>query len=169
MIRPAAILLAGVVLGAARLPLPPAPPPHTPGHGDPAHVDAAPVARSPVARPARVAGGVRAVAGARRLPLPPPRGRVRAGAEVVTDARSSLPVPPSPSAQVRARAGQLAPLPESILPEPVPAEGSKVNVRIFSLKEQQGGLAFIPGSAYAAPEDRKPMQTPEVTFSLPLR
>lgn len=84
-------------------------------------------------------------------------------------ARSSLPVPPSPSAGDRADIGQLAPLPESILPVPVPAEDTKVNVRIFSLKEQQGGLAFIPGSSYAAPEDRKPMQTPGVTFSLPLR
>jgi hypothetical protein len=42
-------------------------------------------------------------------------------------------------------------------------------VRIFSLDEHDSGLGFIPGSAYPAPEDRKPMQTPGITVSVPMQ
>jgi hypothetical protein len=42
-------------------------------------------------------------------------------------------------------------------------------VRIFSLNEHDSGLGFIPGSAYPAPEDRKAMQTPGITLSVPMQ
>lgn len=121
MIRPTVILLAGIVVGAARLPLPPTPPVHVPA-GD-------------------------------------------AAAE-----RSSLPLPPRLSGGARAEAGEPAPLPNDDLQPPASGpETEKFNVRIFSLDEHDGGMAFIPGSTYRAPEARKPMQTPGVTVSLPLQ
>lgn len=109
------------------------------------------------------------VLGAARLPLPPtPPAHAPAGA-VLHAARSSLPLPPLPPAD--AQTGEPAPLPDGNLP-PSPSVGTettKFNVRMFSLDEHGGGLAFIPGSAYVPPEDRKPMQTPGITVSLPVR
>ena len=49
------------------------------------------------------------------------------------------------------------------------AQKARFHVRIFSLDEHDSGLGFIPGSAYPAPEDRKPMQTPGITVSVPMR
>lgn len=122
MIRPAAILLAGFVVGAARssLPLPPTPPAHAPV-------------------------GV-----------------------VVRAARLSLPLPPTPPPH--APAGGSAPLPDGDLQPPrLGTPTTEFNVRMFSLQEHGDGLAFIPGSAYPAPEDRKPVQTPGFTVSLPVQ
>ncbi len=140
MIRLAVILLAGVVVGAARSP--------PPAHG-----------------PVRIV--VRAARS--RLPLPPaPPAHAPAGVVVGAAARLSFPLPPLPP--THAPAGEPAPLPDTDLSQPTPgAETATFHVRVFSLDEHDAGLAFIPGSAYPAPEDRKPMQTPGVTVSLPMQ
>jgi len=80
----------------------------------------------------------------------------------------SLPLPPRPPVQVLAE--ELAPLPDADLAMPgARAQRARFHVRIFSLDEHDSGLGFIPGSAYPAPEDRKPMQTPGITVSVPMR
>jgi hypothetical protein len=119
MIRPAAILLAGSVVAAAR-------------SASPLH------------------------------PTPPAR------APVVGAARSSLPLPPTPPAHAPSEV--LAPLPGGDLrTSELGTPTTEFSVRMFSLQEHGGGLAFIPGSAYPAPEDRKPVGTPGFTVSLPMR
>jgi len=88
--------------------------------------------------------------------------------DVAGAAPGPLPVPPPPPAQ--ALAAEPAPLPDADLQMPTPrAQTTRVHVRIFSLDEHDSGLGFIPGSAYPAPEDRKPMQTPGITVSVPMR
>jgi hypothetical protein len=140
MIRLAAIVLAGVLVCAAGS-SPPTPRAHVP---------------------------TRLVGRAARLPLPPaPPAHASAGV-VVRTARSSFPLPPLPP--THAPAGEAAPLPDDDLSRPTPGtETATFHVRMFSLDEHDSGLAFIPGSAYPAPEDRKPMQTPGVTVSVPMQ
>lgn len=164
MIRPAAILLIGVVVGAARSPLPPrAPSVHAPtAHASTAHA----LTRHGAAGHAPI----RVVVHRPRpsLPLPPlPLGH--APGAVVAGARPrSLPLPPQPPAQ--ALAGEPAPVPDDDLAVPAPrAQTATLHVRIFSLDEHGSGLGFIPGSAYPAPEDRKPIQTPGITVSVPVQ
>jgi hypothetical protein len=83
-------------------------------------------------------------------------------------ARSSLPLPPTPPKHIPA--GEPAPVPDgSLLPSERGTRTTEFNLRFFSLKEHDGGLAFIPGSAYPAPVDRKLMQTPGFTVSLPMQ
>ena len=152
MIRPVAILLVGVVLGAAGSPPPTSLPPTPPAHMSSRHAR------------------IRVVVHAARSPLPlPPMPPAHAPAnDVAGAAPGPLPVPPPPPAQ--ALAAEPAPLPDADLQMPTPrAQTTRVHVRIFSLDEHDSGLGFIPGSAYPAPEDRKPMQTPGITVSVPMR
>jgi hypothetical protein len=87
---------------------------------------------------------------------------------LVGAAKSSLPLPPTPPKHVPA--GEAAPVPDgSLLASEPGTRTTEFNLRIFSLQEHDGGLAFIPGSAYAAPVDRKFMQTPGFTVSLPMQ
>jgi len=61
-------------------------------------------------------------------------------------------------------------VPDADLEVPTPrTQTTKFHVRVFSLDEHDSGLGFIPGSAYPAPEDRKPMQTPGITVSVPMQ
>jgi len=135
------------MVGAARSPPPPTPPAHTPARHASIKV---------VVHPAR--------SSLRSLPMP---GHAPDGV-VPGAAPASLPVPPQPPAQ--AFAGEPAPVPDADLGLPTPgAQRATFHVRIFSLDEHASGLGFIPGSAYPAPEDRKPMQTPGITVSVPMQ
>jgi hypothetical protein len=87
---------------------------------------------------------------------------------VVGAAGSSLPLPPTPPEHIPS--GEAAPVPDgSLLSSDRGARTTEFRLRIFSLQEPDSGVAFIPGSAYAAPEDRKFMQTPGFTISLPMQ
>ena len=153
MIRPVAILLVGVLVGAAKSPpAPTAPPPKPPALASSRHA------------PIKVV--VHRVRRSSRVPPKPP-AESRPGA-LAGAAAWSLPLPPRPPVQVLA--GELAPLPDADLEMPGSgAQKARFHVRIFSLDEHDSGLGFIPGSAYPAPEDRKPMQTPGITVSVPMR
>jgi len=74
------------------------------------------------------------------------------------------PVPPPPTALA-------APVPNlDVRPPFAPVvTGTSLDVRVFRMKEYPAGLAFIPGSAYQSPEDRRPVQTPGFTLSVPMR
>ena len=179
MIRPAAILLIGVVVGAARSPLPPpaqpvrAPTKHaSTTHASTTHASTRHGAarHSAAGHSAAVHAPIRVVVhrSRRSLPLPPlPPGHAP-GAVVAGTGLRSLPMPPHPPAQ--ALVGEPAPVPDDDLAVPVPrAQTATLHVRIFSLDEHGSGLGFIPGSAYPAPEDRKPVQTPGITVSVPVQ
>ncbi len=87
---------------------------------------------------------------------------------VVGAARSSLPLPPTPPKHIPT--GEAAPVPDrSPLTADRGTRTTEFRLRIFSLDEHDSGLAFIPGSTYAAPEDRKLMQTPGFTVSVPMQ
>lgn len=80
----------------------------------------------------------------------------------------NLPLPPTPPE--RPPAGEPAPIPNSDLRQQARATPTtEFYVHIFSLQEHGGGLAYIPGSAYPAPEDRRFAQTPGITVSVPMR
>lgn len=88
---------------------------------------------------------------------------------VVGAARSPLPLPLPPTPPKHIPAGDAAPVPDRLLSYDRGARSTEFHLRIFSLQEHDSGVAFIPGSAYAAPEDRKFMQTPGFTVSLPMQ
>ena len=64
-----------------------------------------------------------------------------------------------------------APVPnESVrLPDPADLHGSTFALRIYRMREFGTGEGFIPGSAYASPEDRRPLQTPGFMVTVPLQ
>ncbi|HEY1932074.1 MAG TPA: hypothetical protein VGG99_08685 [Acetobacteraceae bacterium] len=80
-----------------------------------------------------------------------------------------LPLPPAPPADLAI--GEPAPIPDSDLlpPDAGASPGTQVNLHLFTMREYGNGLAYIPGSAYESPEERKAMQTPGLTVSVPVR
>jgi hypothetical protein len=88
---------------------------------------------------------------------------------LVGAAAPSLPLPPTPP--TNPPTSEPAPVPESDLTSQGSAapRGMQVNLQMFTLREYGNGLAYIPGSAYESPVERKPLQTPGLTVSVPVR
>lgn len=87
---------------------------------------------------------------------------------LVGAAAPSLPLPPTPPADPSL--GEPAPVPDAdVLPRGATDQGVQVNLRMFTMREYGAGAAYIPGSAYQSPEERKAMQTPGFTVSMPVR
>ncbi len=81
----------------------------------------------------------------------------------------TLPVPPIPP-QVPPIA-DAAPVPDLNAEAPVtPASDQpSVNVRLYRARMYDPGFGFVPGSRYQSTEDRKPIQTPGLSISVPLK
>ncbi len=79
-----------------------------------------------------------------------------------------LPVPPSPPD--RGPASDAAPVPNLDAQNPATASQAQTNVQVQFYRSQpyQAGVGFAPGSRYRTPEDRKPIQTPGLSVSVPL-
>lgn len=84
-------------------------------------------------------------------------------------AAPALPLPPLPPAHPPT--DQAAPVPNVDVraPQTVVLPHTAVGVRVFRMPGNATGLAFIPGSAYDSPEDRRPVQTPGITVSVPMQ
>ena len=80
-----------------------------------------------------------------------------------------LPIPPVPPDHPPL--ADIAPVPDEDARGPAaPASGSaSVNVRFFRAKRDNTSLGFAPGSAYEANEDRRPIQPPGFSISVPLK
>jgi hypothetical protein len=85
------------------------------------------------------------------------------------NARFSLPLPPPlPPDPPKDYA---APVPNADLQIPATSRTSKTDfaLRLYSMRQFDTSEAFPPGSAYEAPEERKPLQPPGFMVTVPLR
>jgi hypothetical protein len=80
-----------------------------------------------------------------------------------------LPVPPLPPEHPPI--AEAAPVPNVNAEAPVaPAsEEPSVNVKLYRATMFDPGVGFAPGSRYQSAEDRKPIQTPGFSISVPLK
>jgi hypothetical protein len=79
-----------------------------------------------------------------------------------------LPEPPMPPARIPDP--DMAPTPDRDArtgdgPE---AQHTSVEIKLFRSPQGDTGMAFSPGSRFRTPEDRKPIQTPGVSFTVPI-
>ncbi len=80
----------------------------------------------------------------------------------------TLPEPPMPPAQVPERDAAPTPDRDAKTGLPPPSEHAAVELKVFRATPYDAGVAFTPGSRFRTPEERKPIQTPGVSFSFPL-
>lgn len=92
--------------------------------------------------------------------------------------RSSLPPPPAlpslplpPPLPADPPTDQAAPVPNGTLwgPDASAGDHGAFAFRIYRMPEFGTSQGFIPGSAYESPEQRRPMQPPGFSFTLPLQ
>jgi hypothetical protein len=82
---------------------------------------------------------------------------------------NDFPVPPVPPDLPPL--ADAAPVPDINAKAPVtPASDQpSVNVRLYRAKTYDPSVGFVPGSRYQTSEDRKPIQTPGFSISVPLK
>jgi hypothetical protein len=80
-----------------------------------------------------------------------------------------LPIPPIPPEHVSL--GEVAPVPNVDARGPIAPESHSptFDLRIFRNRPYDPGMGFAPGSRYQTSEDRKPIQTPGLSISVPLQ
>ena len=80
-----------------------------------------------------------------------------------------LPVPPIPPRQLSQ--SEIAPVPDVDAQAPIaPAsESPRFDVKLYRAQPYDPGFGFAPGSRYRSSEDRKPIQTPGLIVSVPLK
>jgi hypothetical protein len=80
-----------------------------------------------------------------------------------------LPVPPIPPE--RPPIGEAAPTPniDARVPMSPPSERPSVDVRLFRADTLDPSLGFAPGSRFQTAEERKPIQTPGLSVTVPLK
>jgi hypothetical protein len=80
-----------------------------------------------------------------------------------------LPIPPIPPE--RSPFGETAPVPnfDAVVPIAPVSNAPTVMIKQFRAQPYGPGLGFAPGSRYESAEDRKPIQTPGLTVSVPLQ
>ena len=82
---------------------------------------------------------------------------------------SDLPVPPTPPPHPPV--DEIAPVPNFDARAPIApvSEKTTVDVRLYRARTYDPSVGFVPGSRYQTNEDRKPIQTPGFSVSVPLR
>jgi hypothetical protein len=80
----------------------------------------------------------------------------------------NLPVPPIPPENPPL--AETAPIPNVDARAPVTpvSDSPTFDVRLYRARPYDPGMGFAPGSRYQTSEDRKPIQTPGVSISVPL-
>jgi hypothetical protein len=80
----------------------------------------------------------------------------------------TLPIPPVPP--LTPPPGAAAPVPDANLSGPDAfVTPPSVSLKLYRARPYDPGLGFAPGSRYQSTEDRKPIQTPGLSFSVPLQ
>jgi hypothetical protein len=84
-------------------------------------------------------------------------------------ANEDLPIPPLPPPQVPLT--EIAPLPDPNAQAPVTpgSDQASLNVKFYRAKTYDPSEGFTPGSRYQTSEDRKPIQTPGLSVSVPIQ
>jgi hypothetical protein len=84
-------------------------------------------------------------------------------------AARELPIPPIPPADHPSSAP--APMPDDSVRRPIAeaSTGPSVALRFYRAPVYAPGSAFAPGSQFQTPEDRKLIQTPGFSVSVPLK
>jgi hypothetical protein len=84
--------------------------------------------------------------------------------------RASLPLPPPLPANPPTDLAAPVPDQDSPLSDRVPQEPRTAwDLRLYRMQDLSTGEGYIPGSAYQAPEQRRPMQTPGFMVTVPLQ
>ena len=80
-----------------------------------------------------------------------------------------LPEPPTPPSRIPE--AEAAPVPDREISAGIAsaADTASVELRDFQSPASQPGLGFTPGSRFRTPQERKPVQTPGVSISVPLQ
>ena len=80
-----------------------------------------------------------------------------------------LPVPPIPP--LTGHRSEAAPVPDVDARGPIVPTSDKpsVNVKLYRAEMYDPGVGFTPGSRYQTSEDRKPIQTPGFSVTVPLK
>jgi hypothetical protein len=92
-----------------------------------------------------------------------------AGLFSVSALAEDLPIPPIPPEHPPL--AEVAPIPDVDARAPVilESEAPSVDVRLYRAKAFDPSMGFVPGSRYQTNEDRKPIQTPGLSISVPLK
>ncbi|HEY2107996.1 MAG TPA: hypothetical protein VGH29_19520 [Candidatus Binataceae bacterium] len=80
-----------------------------------------------------------------------------------------FPVPPIPPA--KPPLGEAAPIPnfDATGPALAPSDEPSLYVRLYRNKMYDPSVGFVPGSQFQTSEDKKPIQTPGFSVSVPLK
>ncbi len=80
-----------------------------------------------------------------------------------------LPVPPIPPDHPPRADGAPVPNIDAQAPLQITKEETSVNVKLYRARLFDPSMGFAPGSKYQANEDRKPIQTPGISITVPLK
>ena len=82
-------------------------------------------------------------------------------------ARTTLPVPPVPPRHPPS--DEAAPIPDRDARAPVKPQGeqTRLNVEFYRMNDHDTSQGFAPGSKYQSDEDRKAIQTPGLSVTVP--
>jgi hypothetical protein len=80
-----------------------------------------------------------------------------------------LPVPPVPPDIPPIADAAPVPNPDAAEPVTPSSDAPSVNVRMYRARMYDPSVGFVPGSRYESSEDRKPIQTPGLSISVPLK
>jgi hypothetical protein len=80
-----------------------------------------------------------------------------------------LPVPPIPPNLPQIADAAPVPNPDAEAPVTPSSDEPSVNVRMYRIRMYDPSAGFVPGSRYQSTEDRKPIQTPGFSISVPLK
>ncbi len=80
-----------------------------------------------------------------------------------------MPVPPLPPSIPPIADAAPVPNPDAEAPTTAASDEPSVNVRMYRARTFEPGSGFAPGSRYQTAEDRKPIQTPGLSISVPLK
>jgi len=80
-----------------------------------------------------------------------------------------IPVPPVPPVIPPIADAAPVPNPDAAAPVTPSSDEPSVNVRMYRARTYDPSVGFAPGSHYESTEDRKPIQTPGLSISVPLK
>jgi hypothetical protein len=80
-----------------------------------------------------------------------------------------LPVPPIPPRIPPIADAAPVPNPDAEAPATPSSDEPSVNVQLYRARMYDPSVGFVPGSRYQSTEDRKPIQTPGFSISVPLK
>lgn len=82
---------------------------------------------------------------------------------------NELPVPPIPPEHPSLAEVAPVPNPDARAPVASASDSPTFDVRLYRARPYEPGMGFTPGSRYQTNEDRKPIQTPGLSVSVPLK